>query len=265
MARELVSDSLWEKIEPLLPPVKVRRLLCPGRKPFDRRKVLTGIIFVLKTGIPWEDLPQEMGCGCGMTCLNYLREWQAAGVWQRLHETLLNDLQAADQLDWSRAAIDSTKSRSLGGGDETGPNPTDRAKLGTKHHVLTDGNGIPLAADISGANVPDVKKLIPLVDAIPPVAGKVGHPRQRPDELFADRAYDSEPHRDELRKRNIIPRIARRNTEHGSGLGIYRWVVERTNSWLHTFRKLRLRTDREGETQTAFLKLASALICTWFL
>jgi transposase len=265
MARVLVSDILWEKIEPLLPPVKARRDRCPGRKPLDRRKVLTGIIFVLKTGIPWEDLPQEMGCGCGMTCWNYLREWQATGVWQRLHETLLNDLQAADQLDWSRAAIDSTKSRALGGGDETGPNPTDRAKLGTKHHVLVDGNGIPLATDATGANVPDVKKLIPLVDQIPPVSGKVGHPRQRPDELFGDRAYDSEPHRDELRKRNIIPRIARRNTEHGSGLGIYRWVVERTNSWLHTFRKLRLRTDRDGEIHIAFLKLASALICTWFL
>jgi transposase len=80
MSKPLVSDALWERLEPLLPPPKPRRFRFPGRKPLDRRKVLTGIIFVLKTGIPWEDLPQEMGCGSGMACLNYLKAWQDAGV-----------------------------------------------------------------------------------------------------------------------------------------------------------------------------------------
>src|SRR6266853_6223926 len=89
MAKPLVSDALWERIEPLLPPPKPRRFRFPGRKPLDRRKVLTGIIFVLKTGIPWEDLPQEMGCGSGMACLNYLKAWQDAGVWEKLHRVLL--------------------------------------------------------------------------------------------------------------------------------------------------------------------------------
>lgn len=265
MAHPLVSDALWERIEPLLPVPKPRRSRFPGRKPLERRKILAGIIFVLKTGIPWEELPQEMGCGCGMTCLNYLRAWQAAGVWQRLHEILLSELQQADKIDWSRAAADSTKARALGGGDDTGPNPTDRGKPGTKHHVLTDAQGIPLATQATGANVADVKELVPLVDTVPPVRGKVGRPRQRPEELYADRAYDSEAHREELRKRGIKPRIARRGTEHGSGLGIYRWVVERTNSWLHSFRRLRLRTDRDGEVHKAFLALGTALICSWFL
>ena len=76
----------------------------PGEKPLDYRKVLTGIIFVLKTGIPWEELPQEMGCGCGMTCLNYLNAWQWAGVWEKLHQILLGELEQADKLDWSRVA-----------------------------------------------------------------------------------------------------------------------------------------------------------------
>src|SRR6516162_11705213 len=89
MAHPLVSDALWERIVPLLPPPKPRRFRYPGRKPMDPRQVLTGIVFVLKTGIPWEDLPQEMACGCGMTCWNYLQEWQAAGVWERLHVVLL--------------------------------------------------------------------------------------------------------------------------------------------------------------------------------
>ena len=103
MAEPLVSDALWERIEPLLPHPKRRRRHHSGRKPIDRRKVLTGIIFVLKTGIPWEELPQEMGWGCGMTCWNYLHAWQRAGVWERLHGVLLNELQEADRIDWSRA------------------------------------------------------------------------------------------------------------------------------------------------------------------
>ncbi len=116
MAKELVPDELWELIEPLLPPPKPRRFRHPGRKPMDRRKVLTGIIFVLKSGIPWEMLPREMGCGSGMTCWRYLRDWQKAGVWQKLHEVLLAKLQAAEQIDWSRAVVDSSSVRAVFGG-----------------------------------------------------------------------------------------------------------------------------------------------------
>src|SRR5919197_699155 len=106
MAKPLVSDELWELIEPLIP-VKPRRFRHPGRKPLPDRQVLTGILFVLKTGIPWEHLPQELGCGSGMTCWRRLRDWQQAGVWARLHRVLLNRLGHADQIDWSRACIDS--------------------------------------------------------------------------------------------------------------------------------------------------------------
>jgi len=265
MAQPLVSDALWDRIEPLLPPPKPRRFRWPGRKPLDRRKALTGILFVLKTGIPWEDLPQEMGCGCGMSCWNYLAAWQRAGVWERLHEILLEELQTAGRIDWSRAVVDSSHARSLGGGEKTGPNPTDRGKLGSKQHVVSDGQGLPLAVTVTGSNVPDVKEVLHVVDQVPPVAGKVGHPRQRPKKLYADRAYDSDPHRQELRRRGITPRIARRHTEHGSGLGVYRWVIERTLSWLHSFRRLRLRTDRTAQIHEAFVALASSLICMWFL
>jgi transposase len=265
MARPLVSDALWARIEPLLPPPKPRRRRCPGRNPIDRRKVLTGIVFVLKTGIPWEYLPVEMGCGCGMTCLNYLRAWQRAGVWEALHHVLLEELQAADAIDWSRAAMDSTHSRALGGGENTGKNPTDRGKLGTKHQIITDAHGIPLATTATGSNVSDKTGAIPVVDKIPPVSGKVGRPRQRPENVYADRGYDSDKLRKKLRQRGIHPHIAARYTEHGSGLGIYRWVVERTASWLHSFRRLRLRTDPDGAVHDAFLALGSALICMWFL
>ncbi len=105
MAAPLVSDELWSILEPLLPPPRPRPK--GGRPPLDNRAALTGILFVLKAGLPWEMLPQEMGCGSGMTCWRRLRDWQAAGVWQRLHEVLLVRLQQAERIDWSRAALDS--------------------------------------------------------------------------------------------------------------------------------------------------------------
>jgi transposase len=261
MAKPLLPDELWKRIEPLLPPPKPRRFRYPGRKPIDDRMALIGILFVLKTGIRWEDLPQELGCGSGMTCWRRLRDWHEAGVWQALHELLLAELNGADRIDWSRAVVDSSSVRALGGGEKTGPNPTDRSKPGSKHHVVTDGGGIPLATILTGANAADVGQLIPLVDAIPPIRGKPGRPRRRPDRVYADRAYDSEPHRDQLRSRGIDPQIARRRTPHGSGLGRYRWVVERTLSWFHRPRKLRLRTDWRDDIHEALMSLCSSLIC----
>lgn len=118
MAKELISDELWQLFEPLLPPPKPRRRRFPGRKPIEPRRALTGILFVLKSGIPWEMLPQEMGCGSGMTCWRRLREWQEAGVWKRLHELLLAKLNGADAIDWSRGIVDSASVRAVHGGEK---------------------------------------------------------------------------------------------------------------------------------------------------
>lgn len=111
----IVSDGLWERIEPLLPKTE-RRQRYPGRKRLDDRKALCGILFVLYTAIPWEFLPQELGFGSGMTCWRRLRDWHHAGVWERLHQLLLAELHAADKLDWSKAVIDSSHIRALKGG-----------------------------------------------------------------------------------------------------------------------------------------------------
>lgn len=256
----LVNDELWSIVEPLLPAAKERRFKYPGRRPVDNRVALSAILFVLKTGIPWEDVPHEMGC-CGMTAWKKLHEWQEAGVWQKLHHVLLERLHQAHKLDWERASIDSSYVRAVRGGQDTGPNPTDRAKLGSKHHALVDGNGIPLAVKVTAANRHDVTQIKDLVEAIPPVQGKRGRPRRHPKKLLGDRAYDSEPHRSWLRKRGITPKLAKRRTEHGSGLGKLRWVVERTFAWLHDDRKLRIRDERRTDTVQAFLSLAAALIC----
>ena len=114
MAKPLLDDGLWAVIEPVIP-VKQRRFRHPGRKRVPDRACLTGIVFVLFTGIPWEYLPQELGCGSGMTCWRRLAEWQTAGVWQRVHEILLASLNAAGRIDWSRAIVDSGSVRAVGG------------------------------------------------------------------------------------------------------------------------------------------------------
>ena len=116
MAKPILDDALWELIEPQLPKPKNRQRRYPGRKPIPHRAALTGILYVLRTGIPWEYLPQEMGCGSGMTCWRRLRDWQEAGVWERIRRTLLGELRAADQIDWSCAVADSASLRALKGG-----------------------------------------------------------------------------------------------------------------------------------------------------
>jgi transposase len=265
MAKPILDDELWQIIEPLLPKPKRRRFRYPGRKPISNRQALTGILFVLRTGIAWNMLPQELGCGSGMTCLRRLHAWQKAGVWKKLHETLLVRLQQADNLDWSRAVVDSSSVRAIHGGDDTGANPTDRAKRGSKHHMISEAHGIPLAVFLTGANAHDLTQLKSLVLKIPPVRGKRGRPRQRPRRVQGDRGYDSEPHRQWLRDKGIEPVLAKRNTEHGSGLGVYRWVIERSLSWLHQNKRVRMRDDRSGDIHLAFLTLAAALICFNFL
>jgi len=147
------------------------------------------------------------------------------------------------------------------GGSETGPSPVDRARNGSKHHLLVDATGIPLAWTLTGGNRNDVTQLIPLVERVPPVRGKVGRPRRRPERVTADRGYDHDSHRRQLRRRGIMPEIARRKTDHGSGLGRYRWVVERTFAWLHQFKRLLVRYDRRAAIHEAFLALGCCLVC----
>lgn len=127
--------------------------------------------------------------------------------------------------------------------------------------MLTDAQGLPLAFTLTGANAHDVTQLLPLVDAVPPVRGKRGRPRRKPDRVQGDRGYDSEPHRRELRSQGITPVLAKRNTKHGSGLGKTRWVVERTLAWLHRFRRLRVRYERRDDIHEAFMTIGCILIC----
>ena len=126
---------------------------------------------------------------------------------------------------------------------------------------MTDACGVPLALTLTGANRNDITQLLALLDAIPPVRGKVGRPRRRPERVQGDRAYDSNGHRKKLRARGILPILARRRVPHGSGLGVTRWVVERTIAWLHQYKRLRIRYERLPEIHEAFFTLGCAMIC----
>jgi transposase len=164
MAKPILDEALWAVLELLLPPDPLRSR--GGRPRLPHRQVLTGILFVLRSGIPWELLPQELGCGSGMTCWRRLQGWQAKGIWQRIHHELLNWLGRLGHLDWSRASLDSGSVPAKRGGLLTGPNPTDRGKAGTKRHVVVEGQGVPLGVKLTAANDHDGPLFEPLLEAI---------------------------------------------------------------------------------------------------
>jgi transposase len=179
-----------------------------------------------------------------MTCWRRVRDWQQAGVWDLIHFARLDWLARDDQIDWSRAVVDNCSIHAGYRGDQTGPNPTDRAKRGSKRHLICDGRRVPLAVRLTGANRNDSQEALALVDAVPPLQG-----------------YDATAIRRRLRARHIVPFLAMRRTAHGSGLGRWPWVLERTFAWLSQFRRLRVRYDKRADIHAAFLSLGCALIC----
>ncbi|WP_407699919.1 IS5 family transposase [Streptomyces liliiviolaceus] len=146
-------------------------------------------------------------------------------------------------------------------GAHTGPSPVDRARPGSKHHLIVDRHGTPLIVSLTSGNRHDVTQLMPLLDAIPRIRGVRGRPRHRPGRLFADRGYDYDKYRRLLRARGITPKIARKGSDHGSGLGKTRWVVERTFAWLHQFKRLRIRYEIRADLHLGLLQLDCSILC----
>jgi len=121
MSRPLLPDALWNLVQPMLPAARPRRK--GGRPRLPDRACFAGILFVLRSGIPWEMLPQELGCGSGMTCWRRLRDWQERGIWDLLHFVLLDWLARFGQIDWSQAVVDSCSVRAVFGGSKQGRIP----------------------------------------------------------------------------------------------------------------------------------------------
>jgi transposase len=227
--------------------------------PVDDRAALRGIVYVLRKGVSWRDVPAELvGCS-GVTAWRRLRDWTEAGVWPRLHEVLLAELRKEGLLERDDASIDGSHVRALKRG--LAPDLRRSAGPGSRHHLIVDRHGTPLAVSLTGGNRHDVTQLMPLLDAIPCIRGLRGRPRKRPRRLFADRGYDYDKYRRLVRARGITPKIARRGTPHGSGLGKTRWVVERTFAWLHQFKRLRIRYEIRADLRLGLLQLACSIIC----
>ncbi len=224
MAKPLLSDELWEQIKPHIPPEPPKPK--GGRPRIPDRACLTGILFVLKTGTPWEYLPRENGL---RQRYDLLATPARLADCRRMAENMARIIEQVGHCRYHRlvrCGHGQLFCPSTFWGAKTGPNPTDRGKNGSKRHLIVDGRGIPLAIEHTGANVHDSEMAIPLVEGIPPIKQSRGRPRKRPDNVFADRAYDAEEKiRQPLRQHNVTPQIAKRNTEHGSGLGKFRYVV----------------------------------------
>ncbi|XUP36833.1 IS5 family transposase (plasmid) [Xanthomonas axonopodis pv. vasculorum] len=257
--RNEIPIALWKRIEPLIPQVKPSPK--GGRPRLSDQQALNGIVYVLRTGIAWEDLPLELGYGSGMTCWRRLRDWQANGVWHRLHQVLLAEPTSRRQTG-SEPSKSGRRQRGLPpGGPYTGPNPTDRGKLGSKRHVIVDRNGVPLAVCVTGANRHDSVAFEEVLDALPAIGGKPGRARRWPGKLHADKAYDIDRCRNALKQRGITARIARKGIERNDRLGQHRWVVERTHAWFAAMGKLRIRFERRIDIHLALLSLACSIIC----
>lgn len=250
-----IPDALWEQVEPLLPgpPAGPRR----GRPPIPDRIVLSGIVYRLRTGSQWKALPEQFSSGS--TCHARFQAWSEAGIFRLLFEKVVSFYNDMCGIEWEWASLDSAIVKAPKGGDSTGPNPTDRGKSGVKRHILTDGRGVPLAAEITAANVHDKRAAIPTVDA---VVMRASRGPRRPKNLCLDKGYDFDDVDREIRLRGITPHIRRRGEKpRGCRRGrARRWVVERTNAWHNRFRALLIRWERRGTNYLALLHLACAMI-----
>jgi putative transposase len=256
-----VPDELWEKIEPILPPDKPAGSV--GRPALPNRQVLNGILFVLRSGCQWKGLKKEW-YGASSSLHAHFQAWQVAGVWQKIYREMVKYYHQKHQIQWRWQAVDSKLVPAPLGGEQTGPNPTDRGKSGSKRHVWVDQRGAPLSLLLSPANTNDHLVVIDLLEQLIVPRPKT---KYRVQHVCADKAYDSEPLRDQLRQRNYQPHLRKRNFHAPPPPPLEphrhpprRWVVERTLSWQNDFRSLRTRWAKKSSNWLALLYFASALI-----
>jgi putative transposase len=251
-----IDERMWELIEPLLPPDEARPQ--GGRPPLPNYQVLCGILYRLHTGCQWKAIPSRFGAGS--TLHRRFQHWVECGAFDKIFAILVCVYDELKGVGWEWMSLDGAIVKAPKGGDDTGRNPTDRGKLGTKRHVLADERGVPIAVETSGANVNDGQMVEQTLDAIPGVLQEEG---AGPENLCMDKAYDSKKIDDAVESRGINPHTRRRGEPPliGSYKGkARRWVVERTNSWHNRFRGLLVRWERKGQNYRGLVLLASGII-----
>lgn len=254
-----MPDAMWEQIQPLLPPDLEKPK--GGRPRNDDRQMMDAIFYLLRTGIQWKALPRNIAAPS--SAHDRFQEWRQAGVFRHMWEAGLLTYDRLKQIAWEWQAMDGAITKAPLGGDATGPNPTDRAKSGTKRCLLTDGRGVPLSVTVDGANRHDMKMTESTLDNIQ-IARPAPTP-EAPQHLCLDKGFDYEAVREAIAARQYVEHIRSRGEEASAkreipGYRARRWVVERTHSWLNRFRRLLIRWEKKVENYLALLELACAYI-----
>jgi putative transposase len=226
------------------------------------REAFEAMVYVLRTGIQWNALPREVGASS--TVHERFQEWERAGFFEELWRAGLAEYEEMEGIEWERQSVDGVMTKAPLGRGASGPNPTDRAKAGVKRSMLTDGNGIPSAVVVDGANRNDDKLLAATLDGIVVARPASGDEEESSEHLCLDAGYDSEAAREEAELRgyeaHIRPRDEkqREDEKHHPGAKARRWVVERTHSWLNRCRRPLVRWEKKAENYLAFVELACA-------
>jgi len=252
-----VSDELWERVQPLIPPAPSHAK--GGRPRMGDREAFAAIVYVLRTGIQWNALPRELGASS--TVHDRFQDWERAGLFKALWQVGLQDYDELIGIQWEWQAVDGAMTKAPFAHAATGRNPTDRGKQGVKRSLLTDGAGIPLALVIAGANRHDMKLLCATLDGI--VIARPEPSQEQPQHLCLDAGYDYPACREQIETHTYLPHIRSRGQEQQekittAGFRARRWVVERTHSWLNRSRRLLVRWEKKAENYLAFLHLACA-------
>ena len=229
------------------------RPLATGRPPMPTIRVVETLRYFLHEGVQWRELRATVGRACGSTLRRRLDAWNAVALLRQVHTALIRMVRAGPESTPWDVVVDSCSVRAKHGGELTGPNPTDRGKLGTKYHVVVSTDGLPLAAIPSAANIHDTRLFPYLLRLALVVCAAIA-------KLYADAGYDSAENRDICLRHGLQPSIRKIGEPHGSGLGAVRCVVEHDCAWLLANKRLDRRRDRLGRMILALLTAACIFI-----
>lgn len=255
--RFLPEPALWEKARKLLPPWPEKPK--GGRPPIPDKQAFYAIFYVMRTGIQWKALPRQLGAPS--TVHDRFQKWVREGIFKKLWEEELIDYDQTKGIDWEWQSLDGAITKAPLGSENTGPNPTDRGKKGTKRHLLTEGNGVPISVVVTGANRHDKKETKNVLEAI--VIDRPTPTEINKQHLCLDKGYDYNDIRELVEALGYVAHIKSRGDEisdkiHFPNYRARRWVVERTHSWINRYRRLLIRWEKKSDNYEAFIHLACA-------
>jgi putative transposase len=257
-----ISNELWAVLEPLLPVHVNTHRFGGGRPRVPDRLCADAIFYVLRTGCQWQALDQTELCAHS-TAHDRYQEWVQADVFLKLWQAGVSQFDELKGLDWAWLSMDGALTKAPLGGEETGPNPTDRSKSGVKRSLLNEGHGVPMGLAVAGANRTDMKLARPTLESV--VIERPEPTPEHPQGMCLDAGYDYQAVRDLLDDFGFTAHIRSRGEEarelkEKAGSRARRWVVERGHSWMNRFRRILIRWEKKPENYIGFLHFACALI-----